>query len=123
MATVLIHHGEMVGGASLQAKLYDLGRYLGAVLSRSPAARVTGELYRLLDAEKVFNTLDPYEDDEPKNNRGDIFRRRQVKVSLKTGKTAIAWAYIYSGSTVGRKTIPSGDYLIHLREKSRRTKW
>jgi gamma-glutamylcyclotransferase (GGCT)/AIG2-like uncharacterized protein YtfP len=51
----------LVGAGAFQGKLYDLGRYPGAVRSRGKNDRVFGEIYRLSEPQRAFKILDAYE--------------------------------------------------------------
>ena len=51
----------LVGTGTFQGKLYDLGRYPGAVPSRGSTDRVIGEIYRFNEPQRAFEILDEYE--------------------------------------------------------------
>lgn len=52
---------SLMGKASLNGRLYDVGSYPGAILMKEDASEVVGELYRVINPEKVFKILDSYE--------------------------------------------------------------
>lgn len=85
----LLHHelvraqAEFVGEARMRGRLYDLGRYPGAVAEGSQV--IAGELYRLPEPEAAFRRLDAVE--------GRQYKRAIVRVDL-AGGTQQAWAYL-----------------------------
>ncbi|HXV78675.1 MAG TPA: gamma-glutamylcyclotransferase family protein [Candidatus Binatia bacterium] len=97
--------GKLVTTGTFQGKLYDLGRYPGAVPSRGKNDRTLGEIYRLREPQRVFKILDAYE--------GRRFKRQQVTILQEEKKTITAWIYLYVGSVKGHPLIPSGDYVQH----------
>ena len=103
MRNLLVRHGKFLGTGTLQGKLYDLGRYPGAVLSNSTADRVFGETYEIDQADHVFALLDDYE--------GRRFKRHELTVILDNGRTIQCWTYIFTGSVAKKIFISSGDYL------------
>ncbi len=92
-----------VATGTFQGKLYDLGRYPGAVPSREKNDHVLGEIYRLSEPERAFKILDAYE--------GHRFKRKQVKILQEDGQSITAWIYLYARSVKRRRFIPSGDYV------------
>jgi len=102
----LAREARYAGRAYFQGRLYDLGRYPGAVVSSNRTDRVYGEIYRLRRAAAVFECLDRYE--------GDLFKRRRMPVSVGTGKKISAWVYLYRVRVKAAQRIRSGDYLEFL---------
>ncbi|MGH7828756.1 MAG: gamma-glutamylcyclotransferase family protein [Candidatus Binatia bacterium] len=100
---LLSEHANFVSTGTYQGRLYDLGRYPGAVSSDHSSDVVQGELYALGNQEDFLKRLDEYE--------GSQFRRTEVSVLLDNGERVVTWIYIYDGATNGLKTIPSGDYV------------
>lgn len=105
MARLLRGHADLVGGATIAARLYDFGWHPGAVASPDSADRVRGELFALREphADEVLAALDAYE--------GEAFERVEVEAALATGETARCWTYLFTGSVAGRPRIASGDFL------------
>jgi len=103
LSHLLVHHGIFIGKGIFQGKLYDLGRYPGAVPSRKKTDLVTGEIYRLQNPKQVFDILDEYE--------GPRFKRTQVTIFFEEDARLLCWIYIYTHSISGRKIISSGDYV------------
>jgi gamma-glutamylcyclotransferase (GGCT)/AIG2-like uncharacterized protein YtfP len=105
----LAQYATFSGKGTFRGRLYDLGRYPGAIASRRNSERVVGELYRIRDTRRVFKALDDYE--------GKLFKRKRVLVLLDTGVKTHAWTYLYTGSTQSRFVISSGDYVEFLKRR------
>jgi gamma-glutamylcyclotransferase (GGCT)/AIG2-like uncharacterized protein YtfP len=97
----------LVGTGIFQGKLYDLGRYPGAIASRGSTDRVIGEIYRFSEPQRAFEILDEYE--------GHRFRRKRVTITQEDGKVITSWIYLYARSVKRRPLIPSGDYVQYWR--------
>ncbi len=69
---------EYVGKAKVDASLYDLGRYPGAI-KENERSEVIGDVFLISDPEKVFKFLDEYE--------GEKFSREKEEVKLRGGKS------------------------------------
>jgi gamma-glutamylcyclotransferase (GGCT)/AIG2-like uncharacterized protein YtfP len=93
----------LVGTGTFRGKLYDLGRYPGAVPSRAYTDRVIGEIYRFSDPQRAFEILDEYE--------GHRFKRKRVTIIQEDGKSITSWIYLYARSVTLRSLIRSGDYV------------
>jgi gamma-glutamylcyclotransferase (GGCT)/AIG2-like uncharacterized protein YtfP len=102
---LLANNAVCIGEARFRGRLYDLGRYPGAVGSRHKRDWVVGELYRLRSPKTAFAALDAYE--------GERFRRHQVVVRSLSGKKIRSWIYLFTGNTAAHRLIPSGDYVAH----------
>jgi gamma-glutamylcyclotransferase (GGCT)/AIG2-like uncharacterized protein YtfP len=79
---LLEKQGICVTTGYFQGKLYDLGRYPGAVPSHGKNDRVPGELYRLTDPHRILQVLDTYE--------GTRFTRKRVAIALGNGNEVTA---------------------------------
>jgi gamma-glutamylcyclotransferase (GGCT)/AIG2-like uncharacterized protein YtfP len=106
---LLAQYATFSGKGTFRGKLYDLGRYPGAVSSPNNSDRVVGELYRIRDRRGLFKSLDEYE--------GKLFKRKRVLVLLETGIKTHAWTYLYTGATQSRLHIWSGDYVAFLKRQ------
>ena len=103
LSHLLVRHGVFVGTGIFQGKLYDLGRYPGAVPSKNKTDLITGEVYRLQQPDKVLELLDEYE--------GPRFKRSQATIFYGEDRPISAWIYLYARSVAGRRIISSGDYV------------
>jgi gamma-glutamylcyclotransferase (GGCT)/AIG2-like uncharacterized protein YtfP len=93
----------LVGTGIFQGKLYDLGRYPGAVPSHGNTDRVIGEIYRFSESQRALEILDEYE--------GHRFKRKRVTIIQEDGKSISSWIYLYARSVKRHPRIPSGDYI------------
>jgi predicted GNAT family N-acyltransferase/gamma-glutamylcyclotransferase (GGCT)/AIG2-like uncharacterized protein YtfP len=100
---LLAQKGKFLGMGTFRGKLYDFGRFPGAIPSTQISDRVVGEIYRLKDTRKVFQLLDDYE--------GRLFRREQRTILTRGGRKISAWIYLYVGPMHSAKLIRNGDYL------------
>jgi gamma-glutamylcyclotransferase (GGCT)/AIG2-like uncharacterized protein YtfP len=98
-ARLLAEQGQFMGVARVPGRLYELGRYPGAVASDQPDEWIHGEIFSIDDA--LLAALDEYE--------GSEFERVIVPVRLDDGRTIECWIYWYVGSATGRR-IASGDW-------------
>lgn len=95
---------RLLGAASYRGRLYDLGRYPGAVSSNDPADVVRGELFALRSpAASLLAELDRYE--------GPEFRRVRTRVRLDGGSLLESWIYLYNREVAHLPRVASGDYL------------
>lgn len=117
----LLAPSEFLGDGWIQARLFSLGHYPGAVLSNNPSERVLGELHRLLDPEPTLARMDEYEGCEDRRPESSEYRRVRLSVTLlsKEGQVHEAWVYIYNHDTQGLRPIPNGDYLSYAIAASR----
>ena len=99
---------EYVGEAKIGARLYDLGRYPGAIKDKT--SEIIGDVFLLSDPEKVLKFLDDYE--------GSEYERKKEKVKLRSGKIIIAWMYWYKSVVKEEQRIFYKDYLNYLKKKS-----
>ena len=96
-------HAAFVGTGFFQGKLYDIGRYPGAIRSRSNTDRVIGEIYQLSEPRRALEILDEYE--------GRRFRRKLATIAQEDGKSIACWIYLYARSITHRSLIRSGNYV------------
>jgi len=110
---VLEGNGEFVGEGTIQAHLFYLGNYPGALLSADPSDRVFGEVYRLgaSHAAEALQQLDKYEGIDEADPEAPEYRREMVTVRLADGSMLDAWAYVLNREPQGCLRILSGDYL------------
>lgn len=115
MHAFLVHHTDLLGTATFQGRLYDLGLYPGAVPSVHPEDRVTGEVFVVRPGSEglVFQVLDRYEGCGPYVPGRPEYRREEVDVVLEDGQEVTAWMYVYNYGTEALTLIPSGDYVAY----------
>lgn len=104
-----------VGQGKVNAELYDLGRYPGAIRS-SRGTEVIGDVFELGDPARVLRALDKYEGIGPDEAASEFIRRRS-RVRLRSGKTITAWVYWYNFQPAGKIRIKQKNYLNYLKNK------
>lgn len=110
MARLLAAHGELVGEAGFQGKLFLVADYPAAIASSDPSDRVAGEVYRLISPPLLLEELDRYEGCRPDPPGGE-YVRSLAPVTLANGRALDAWIYLYNRPTDGLARIESGDFL------------
>jgi gamma-glutamylcyclotransferase (GGCT)/AIG2-like uncharacterized protein YtfP len=112
MAARLAGESRLIGGASVPGRLYDLGRYPGAVASEG-AERVHGQVLRLAYPGRSLDWLDAYEGAGPDGAaEPDGFARVIVPARLWSGLRIEAWMYVYRGALVKARYLRSGRYAV-----------
>lgn len=110
MASLMRENTTKIGHGSVQGRLFDLGKYPGAVDSDDAHARVRGVVYRLREADAVLSRLDTYEECGPGDSEPHEYRRVRREVTLDNGSRTNTWVYLYNGPTDKLSCIESGDY-------------
>jgi gamma-glutamylcyclotransferase (GGCT)/AIG2-like uncharacterized protein YtfP len=108
-----------LGPGHIQARLYDLGDYPGAVASTRRGDRVTGRLYRLLAPLTTLARLDHYEGYDPSAEPASEFVRRPV-AAARAGGPVLAWVYYYNRSVTLRRRVVPADWLAWVRRRQGR---
>ncbi|MAD74304.1 MAG: gamma-glutamylcyclotransferase [Rheinheimera sp.] len=109
---LLQQHASLIGQGRLQAKLYLVDYYPGAVASNNPQWQVTGEVYQLKQPALLLAELDQYEECGPGFASPTEYLRLKQPIMLNSGEIITAWVYIYNQSTDGLQQILSGDFLL-----------
>lgn len=102
---------EYIGKAKVEASLYDLGKYPGAIKEKNKTNEVIGDVFLINDSDKIFKILDKYE--------GEEFRRKKDQVRLRSGKLLNAWIYWYNLKPNEDRKIKYKDYLNYLKKKEK----
>lgn len=105
-----------VGRGRIRAALFDLGIYPAAIPTSDDSV-VWGEVYRMLDAAAVLDTLDEIEGYRAAQPERSLYMRMLTDVTLEEGGAEQAWAYFYNAPLGRAQRIESGDYLEHLNVK------
>jgi gamma-glutamylcyclotransferase (GGCT)/AIG2-like uncharacterized protein YtfP len=108
----LQREARLLGPASTQGRLYDLGRYPAFVDSDDPADLVHGEVFALREPSKSFACLDRYEGIVPGNHGHNEYQRVERPVRLADGQEIFAWVYLYRKSVGGTPHIAAGRWGI-----------
>jgi gamma-glutamylcyclotransferase (GGCT)/AIG2-like uncharacterized protein YtfP len=109
-----------VGRGVIEASLFDLGPYPGAI--RCTGSSVWGEIYQMLDVPLVLDTLDDFEDYRVDDPGASLYIRVEVAATMIDPTSVVAWAYFYNRSVDNAVLIPSGDYRQYLAQHPRRAK-
>lgn len=107
----------LIGKATVQGKLYDLGEYPGAVPC-DESCFITGELYQVNNNDEfswAIKQLDDYEGMLVERGEIPLFRREPVAILLDEQST-IAWIYWYNHEVTGKTLIETGDLLGYWKE-------
>jgi gamma-glutamylcyclotransferase (GGCT)/AIG2-like uncharacterized protein YtfP len=99
-----------LGPGWVPGRLYDLGRYPGAVLDPATATRVVGQVFELPDEPAVLAALDAYEGFVAAEPAGSLYVREQRPVTLADGRRLACWMYVYNRDPGDRPLVPDGDY-------------
>jgi gamma-glutamylcyclotransferase (GGCT)/AIG2-like uncharacterized protein YtfP len=108
MGRLLRRQAVFIGNGVFQGKVFDLGRYPGAIASSRSRDVVKGEVYELR-SNRVLSRLDEYE--------GNLFHRVVAEIVLTGGKKVQAWIYLYAGSIRGFRRIASGNYVASRKSR------
>lgn len=110
---------EWVGETSIRARLYDIGRYPGAVaVDDDKRVFVKGEILSLKHPKKVLRILDQYEGFDSEQIERCEYRRDQLVIRLPDGSNENAWIYWYNLPVSGKRRIRHRDYVEYVRKKN-----
>jgi gamma-glutamylcyclotransferase (GGCT)/AIG2-like uncharacterized protein YtfP len=84
-----------VGPGTIRGKLYHLGAYPGVILDEMGPETVEGQVFALPDAETLAR-LDKYEEYNPRDPEGSLFKRLETLVTLQDGSRRNCWVYVYN---------------------------
>ena len=117
MHGVLEYAARLVGEATVEGTLYDLGAYPGLVVAGKGDGRVRGELYALDSgrAQAALDALDAYEGCGAADPEPHEYRREVLSVRIVDGSIFSAWTYLLNRSHAGLTPIPEGDYIAWIR--------
>jgi gamma-glutamylcyclotransferase (GGCT)/AIG2-like uncharacterized protein YtfP len=111
---------RLMGRGTVRGKLYDLGEYPGAVLSRTARSEVRGQIFELPEDPAVLRSLDDYEGFDPGSPKASLFLREKWPVTMSDGTRLTCWVYTYNGKPGPEQAIASGRY-VGRRGKTRKT--
>lgn len=108
---ILHQNADLVGAATMHGRLYMVDYYPGVVPCNENIL-VKGELYKLKNAEKLFEILDKYEEYNPNDIDHSEYLRSIQKITLKSDNTEYdAWTYVYNQPVEDLELLPKGDFL------------
>ncbi|MBT3070533.1 gamma-glutamylcyclotransferase [Rhodomicrobium sp. Az07] len=110
-ARLLETRARFVGEACAPGRLYNLGRFPGAVFEEAARTRIHGEVFKL-NGPAVLAALDAYEGCAGVGTKPDLFYRTIIEVRLHRGGTLAVWVYPYAGNVDARPLIASGRFPL-----------
>lgn len=105
----VIRRLKPIGRGSARGRLYDLGEYPGAVLSKTGPA-ISGHIFELPEDPGLLKRLDDYEGFDPAHPDGSIFVRQEWPVTAAGGKWLVCWVYVYNRHVGSAPGIVGGDF-------------
>lgn len=113
MSKFLRRRGKLVGKATVDGELIDLGGYPGFI--SGTGGTVKGELYQIdaAQAAETWQMLDAYEGVTGLAN--EDYRKIEVYVRVNAGGAFRAMTYEYQLPRAGKPVIPNGDYPPYYR--------
>jgi len=110
-AHLLKARARFVGEASAAGRLYNFGRFPGAIFDETARTRVFGEVFRL-NGPAVLAALDAYEGCGGVGTKPDLFYRTVIEVRLSRFRTLPVWVYPFTGEVAARPLIASGRFPL-----------
>lgn len=109
---LLSQHGVRLGVGQVASASLFLGEYPYAVPDKSAERPLIGEVYRLDQAQlpHVLSELDTYEEFDPNDIKGSLYRREVTTVSIGTERIR-AWIYWYNQPLGNTPLVRHGNYL------------
>ena len=109
-------HARLLGRGHVHGRLFDRGKYPGAVANASEAEFISGEVYRLPQPAMAFRVLDRYEGFDPLKPDFNEFVRKETIVTLESGREIRAWIYWLQCARAASRRILAGDYGVRRTE-------
>ncbi|MEZ5524449.1 MAG: gamma-glutamylcyclotransferase family protein [Pseudomonadales bacterium] len=111
---LMAQHCEFRTDATMQGILFDVAGYPGVTESLDPSHRVVGEIYRVLDAQALWPTLDHYEQCSNAYPTPHEYIRKKLTVLTPDGENILAWAYLFNWDASGLLRIDHGDFVKYV---------
>jgi gamma-glutamylcyclotransferase (GGCT)/AIG2-like uncharacterized protein YtfP len=111
MGERLRREARLIGKATIQARLYRISWYPGAVASGDPDERVHGEFYALENPDRALAWLDAYEGIRPGNRDENEYERAERPARLSPGEEIAAWVYLYRKDVAGLSAVSGGRWV------------
>ena len=115
MYHVLARCCEYFSEGMMQGQLFEVDGYPGAIESDNSSDVIKGEVYRIIDREKLLPKLDEYEECTDKFPEPHEYKRKKQLISLPGGGSVSAWVYIYNHDVSKLEKIKHGDYPCYLK--------
>lgn len=109
-------HARYISDAFTTGNLFLIDYYPGLV-ETDTFESVHGEIFEILDAEKLFASLDHYEDYYSTDESRSLFIRKQIQVYFSVHKEPVtAWTYVFNKPTALFRHIESGNFMEFISE-------
>lgn len=115
-AIYLKQNSSLYGRGKFKGKLYDLGKYPGAILDETGGNYVYGSILELKNTLEVLIRLDEYEDFGEDQEQPNLFIREMTSVET-DNKQIDCWIYLYNLPVDGFRLIELGDYTAYKENK------
>jgi gamma-glutamylcyclotransferase (GGCT)/AIG2-like uncharacterized protein YtfP len=99
---------KLVGPATVEGTLYDLGTYPGMLFAG--AGRVSGEVFEVPDDNAFWHALDDYEGFDPLQPEKGLFRREACSARMNDGGEVACDIYVYNGTPSESQRVGSGRW-------------
>jgi gamma-glutamylcyclotransferase (GGCT)/AIG2-like uncharacterized protein YtfP len=106
----LQREARLLGAASLEGQLFDLGRYPGLVEDAASVGRVHGEVYALTAPATSLAWLDAYEGIVPGDQAQNAYARVERLARLDSGEDIPVWVYVYLKPVAAAHLIRGGRW-------------
>ena len=113
MGDRLRQEARLIGEASIEGKLFSLGKYPGLIEAGGAGARVHGEVYALNSPAASLEWLDAYEGIAP-GDQNDYARVERL-ARLASGQEITAWVYVYLKPVAASNLVPDGRWIANAR--------
>ncbi len=100
---------DLLGAATINGRLYDLGAYPGADVQAAGDGLIHGEVVKLADPHATFEWLDRYEGIDPNKPDNADYQRAITQCRLADQQVQV-WVYVYRGPVDSAKLISNGRW-------------
>lgn len=118
---VAVRRLRPVGSGSVRGRLYDLGEYPGAIVSRTSRSVISGKVFELPEDDQVLSSIDTYEGFDPDHPQDSLFVRKRWPVTLADGSRMTCWIYTYNRKLGDARLNTSGSYTPRNGSRKRQT--
>ena len=115
MGDRLQREARLLGEASIEGKLFSLGKYPGLVEAAGSGARVHGEVYALNAPAASLAWLDAYEGIVPAAGDRNDYERVEGRARLASGEEIPVWVYVYRKPVAASSLVPGGRWMPEAR--------
>ncbi|MFB3915331.1 MAG: gamma-glutamylcyclotransferase [Terriglobales bacterium] len=106
----LIRKLRPIGPATVRGRLYNLGRYPGAILDAGSSGHISGQVFALPADTDVLARLDEYEGFDPADPGDSLFVRQECRAAMLNGNIVKCWIYVYNRKIGSVRPVPGGRY-------------